>query len=66
MSGPIQSETGTSMLCACCDDPIEFDASVMARHDDDLGYVCKECQWRIKIAEAHLSGNGMMTCERRN
>lgn len=65
MTNPSEAETGTSMLCSVCDDPMEFTENAMARHDEDLGYVCKDCQWRLRIAVAHLQENGMLTCERR-
>lgn len=62
MNKPPASEIGELMKCSCCRDDMLINPITNMAHDDELGYVCSECKWNLRVADALLKENRMTCC----
>lgn len=44
----------TAVPCACCNDPVEYITSAHLVADQDLGFVCHSCKFRLLMAASFL------------
>jgi hypothetical protein len=51
-----------SIPCGCCQDPVQYVEFLEVRHDPDLGAVCEDCHYRIRVAVAWLKHFGSHHC----
>jgi len=50
------------VTCSCCESRIEYLDKSQLREDPDLGFLCPDCSYSIKIGVAWLKHFGMKEC----
>lgn len=51
-----------SIKCGCCQDPVKASDAPKLFKDPDMGFVCPECQYRLKIVIAWLKHYKISGC----